>query len=268
MFDGPWQKFSVFNWGLEAHDDPLILSRESITTTTRSVEHPSPTGWTLHNSRPDPPRSMDPCRRLHQKQPTSRNRLDQRHDLLNFVTTVRRRFACPAVHIEGALTPIATLGQLASASLAIHTPDPGGAWLQPRPVTDQAHGDETWIGAPEPIEGLMSVDFPATIGRPHCLVQHRSNRRRWIGRVFAADQDLFVLHLPTNPVDRPRARTPPVETGRRRPEAATSAAARVSSRCARCGRSPPAGAKRHGRGGSALSLIVKLFSSPALTVPN
>ena len=55
--------------------------------------------------------------RLHQKPPTSRNRLLQRHDLLNFVTTLYEG----DLHAKRVLSLAnATLGVLASASLAIH----------------------------------------------------------------------------------------------------------------------------------------------------
>ena len=55
--------------------------------------------------------------RLHQKPPTSRNRLLQRHDLLNFITTLYEG----DVHAKRVLSLAnATLGVLASASLAIH----------------------------------------------------------------------------------------------------------------------------------------------------
>ena len=55
--------------------------------------------------------------RLHQKPPTFRNRLLQRHDLLNFVTTLYEG----DLHAKRVLSLAnATLGVLASASLAIH----------------------------------------------------------------------------------------------------------------------------------------------------
>ena len=55
--------------------------------------------------------------RSHQKPPTSRNRLLQRHDLLNFITTLYEG----DLHAKRVLSLAnATLGVLASASLAIH----------------------------------------------------------------------------------------------------------------------------------------------------
>ena len=55
--------------------------------------------------------------RLHQKPPTSGNRLLQRHDLLNFITTLYEG----DLHAKRVLSLAnATLGVLASASLAIH----------------------------------------------------------------------------------------------------------------------------------------------------
>ena len=65
--------------------------------------------------------------RLHQKPPTSRNRLLQRHDLLNFVTTLYEG----DLHAKRVLSLAnATLGVLASAVAG----DPcGGAVAWPRP---------------------------------------------------------------------------------------------------------------------------------------
>ena len=55
--------------------------------------------------------------RLHQKPPTSDNRLLQRHDLLNFITTLYEG----DLHAKRVLSLAnATLGVLANASLAIH----------------------------------------------------------------------------------------------------------------------------------------------------
>ena len=103
--------------------------------------------------------------RLHQKPPTSRNRLLQRHDLLNFVTTLYEG----DLHAKRVLSLAnATLGVLASASLAIHAVGRGLA---------QAMGTLTKHGVKQvdrllSNRGLMS-GLSSPIGRRTLLVLAR-----------------------------------------------------------------------------------------------
>ena len=104
--------------------------------------------------------------RLHQKPPTSRNRLLQRHDLLNFVTTLYEG----DLHAKRVLSLAnATLGVLASASLAIHAV---GRGLAQAMGTLTKHGVKTGGSAPEQSRGLMS-GLSSPIGRRTLLALAR-----------------------------------------------------------------------------------------------
>ena len=93
--------------------------------------------------------------RLHQKPPTSRNRLLQRHDLLNFVTTLYEG----DLHAKRVLSLAnATLGVLASASLAIHAVGRGLA---------QAMGTLTKHGVKQ-VDRLLTARGRSLFAEPTC----------------------------------------------------------------------------------------------------